>query len=416
MFATFLCLLAFAGLSGPGPDPFRAIDIDAAVRAASLERKCVVVSFGRAGEAESKKLDTTTWVEPKVREWLVAKAVAIKVDVEKRDDLSSRFRIHVVPTILFLNDAGIELDRITGYVDGRSFKPEAESILAGGDPVARVKKRLVGRENDPHLRIDLARAYSDRGQLQESLVEYAWCWDHGLESDPNFGEARRTFLLQEFLRLSRVYPAAGDALEERVSALSVHIDDCSASDMELVDFLTLNRLLQQDERTLRAYDAILSTDEPCLALKKKLGPYVVDPLIDSRRYKEALDLIGDFVAHFESLATAFKDEAKRLTLERPTDSATMIEANRRKLRIDGARLYEALLGALRYDDGDLLVPHILAFDAHGATYTALIRAALRVEAHGQARAIALRAYVDTRLTDAEKLEVKLAAREILQPK
>lgn len=416
MTVIYALLLSMLGLVGPGSEPFRALELDAAVQAARLEKKCVLVVFGRAGAPDARKLDSTTWVEPKVREWLASKAVPIKIDVDAREDVSSKYRIHIVPTIVFLNSSGVELDRITGYVDGRAFRPEADAILNGGDPVERVRKRLVGHELDPHLRIDLAGALCDRGLLAESLAEYMWCWDHGLEANPAFGVDRRAFLLREILRLSRVYPPAGDALALRAHDLFERVSGCDASGSDLDDFLALDRLLQQDDRTLAAYDGIASSEGACAAVKARLAPHVVDPMIDVQRYQEAITLLGDVGAHFKSLALAFDDESKRLMRDRPNDASALIDVNRRRLRIDAARLYEALLGALRYDEAESLAKRIFAFDERGATYTALVRAALRVEAHGQARSIAVRAYGNPKLTDAEKLEVKSAAREILQPK
>ena len=59
---------------------------------------------------------------------------------------------------------------------------------------------------------------------------------------------------------------------------------------------------------------------------------------------------------------------------------------------------------------------ICEFDHKGAGYVALIRGALRAEAHGAAKSIATRAYADAKLTEAEKSEVKKAAVGIVQPK
>jgi len=400
---------------GGSTDPFRPLDLDGAVRSAQIEKKCVLVVVARAGAPETKKLDGT-FGEAKVREWMAAKAIAIRVDFDRQPDLAARFRVHILPTMVFLNDKGLELDRLTGHVDGRTFRAEAESILAGGDPVARVRKRLVGHENEPHLRIDLAGALYDRGLLEEAMREYLWCWDHGVEFDPGFAEARRDFLLREIVRLGRVYTPASDELATRAATLFERVVDCSATLVQVRDFLTINQTLQQDDRTLAAWDAITKDPTGCEEMQKMLAPNVLDALIDARRYKEAAERLGDAVARFDAAATAFEADAKRWRKERPEDAEAKIEVERRALRVDACRWFETLLGAGRYDDADKLSARVLAHDGKGATYTALLRAALRAESHGAAKSIARRAEADKKLSEAEKAEVRTAAKQILQPK
>jgi thioredoxin-related protein len=408
-----LVLTVLATLGEKPPEPFRALDFDAAVKAARVEDKHILVVFGSTASADAKKLDTTTWTDVKVRSWLTATWVAIKLDVELDAELATRFRIHIVPTILILNRQGIEIDRITGYVDGRTFRAEADAILAGGDPVERVKKRMKGREDDPHLRIDLAGALIDRGLMEDAVKEYMWCWDHGLENDPSFAEARRAFLLGQIQRLGRLYPKANDLLAERAAKLSERVVDCAADDEQVADFLALERVQERDDAVLAAFDAIQSQSAECLHTKLRLAPIAIEGLIDARRYKEAVALMGDVTAHVSEILELAKRDLQHFEKERWGLAA---DTRLRKQRVDLARVYEALLGAERYDDADSLSKRILFVDSKGAMYTALIRAGLRAEAHGAARSIAVRAYGDPKLTDAEKLEIKSAARDILQPR
>src|SRR5690606_24223484 len=124
----------------------------------------------------------------------------------------------------------------------------------------------------------------------------------------------------------------------------------------------------------------------------RLAPIAIDAMIDARRYAEAAALVGDLDAYVGALVAAADKDLRRFEKER---WALAADARRRKQRSDLSRLYEALLGALRYDDADALSKRTLALDGKGATYVALIRAALRAEAHGAARSIAVRAYGDT---------------------
>jgi hypothetical protein len=409
-------ILAVLRLLGGTPELFRPLDLDAAVLAARQERKAVLVVFGSAASADTKRLDTSTWNEAKMREWIGRKAVAIKVDVEQQVELARRFRVHVLPTIVFLNAQGIELDRLTGFVDGRVLRPEAELILAGADSVARLQKKLVGHENDPQLRVDLAGAYFDHGLLKESCDEYLWCWDHGVESDPSFEATRADFLLREIQRLGRVYTPASDALQERARHLFDRLTGCNASDREVKDFVAIYQTTEREDKILEAFDQMQPDVELCKAMRARLGPYITDALIDARRYTEAVELLGDVKANLEARIARYQADVARLQADKSLDFSARIETRLKALRVEMARLYEALLGAHEYDPADVVAVRICEFDHKGAEYVALIRGALRAEAHGAAKSIATRALSDTKLSDAEKAEVKKAAVGIVQPK
>lgn len=409
-------VLVCAFLAGDArKDPFRPLDVEAAVRAARAEHKCVVVAVATPGTAVAKKVDGL-FLDGKVKEWVAARAVAIRLDPGADESVTARFRIHVEPTFVFLGDNGLELDRLTGLVDSRTFRIEAESILGGGDPIERVKRRLVGRETDVHLRIDLGGAYYDRGLLDEALREYLWCWDHGVEADPGFASVRRGFLLREIQRLGRIHTPASDALGERATKLFERVRDCVATDDELLDFVTIHRALQREDRTLEAWDAILAEAESCAGTRARLARHVVDPMIDARRYEEAAILIVDGKDRCSLLVSAFDAAVKAARVDRPGDAEKVIEDARRKLRGDLARVYETWLGASRYDEAEGIATFVIEREPRGVTYVALLRAALRAEAHGAARGLVSRAEADKRLSDAERADVAKLAKDVLKPK
>lgn len=413
MYGVFFALLS---LLAPPKDLFRGLDLEAALVAAKSEHKCVLALFARVEAPETRKLETTTWNETKVREWLALKAVAVRFDVGRDQELAARLRVHAAPTIVFLGENGVEIDRINGYVDGRGFLSETKSIFGGTGPLERAQKALAAAPGDPHRHLDVAIVHGDRGELAEALTELLWCWDHGVESDPGFVDTRRTFLVRELMRLQRLYPKAGDELVARANALLQRATECAVSDAELEDLLLLDRELQQEERTLAAYDAVPEESEACASLRARLGPHVIDPLIDARRYGEALEWLGDVRARFNESVIAFRREADRLARDDPREAFVLTDTRRRALRNQSTRWYEALLGAARYDEADALAGTILVFDGRGPTYLGLMRAAIRAEAHAHAKALAVRALADPKLTPSEKEDVRTLSAEIIQPK
>lgn len=395
---------------------FRPIGLDAALAAARAEKKCVLVACVRPASVEAKKLQTATWNEPRLREWMAAKTVPIQIDVDAAQELVDRLRVHTAPTVIFLGESGLEMDRVTGLLDGRAFLAEAKAILGGADPLERARKRLAASPNDPYRRLDVALVLVDRGDFTAALEAFAWCWDHGVEADPGFTTTRRTFLLREIVRLSRLHPAAVDEMSRRTARILERITACDVAEADLLDFLLLNRELGQEERTLAAFDGLDSASEPCAALRARLQPLVIDALVGARRYEEVAVWIGDPRERFNTTVAEFRAEAERIEREHPSDAFVRVEARRREVCKQAARHHEALLGAKRYDAGERLSKLVLYFDARGSTYLSLIRGALRAEAHAQAKALTTQALADPKLTPTEKDEVRTLARAIVQPR
>lgn len=144
-------------------------------------------------------------------------------------------------------------------------------------------------------------------------------------------------------------------------------------------------------------------------------PQVIDPLIEARRYPEALKLVPDMDAHVGALVLESESDIRRLEGEGAHDGEPAIDVRRSKLRQDLARLYEALLGSARLEEAGRLAERALGLDGRAATYTAFLQAALRAQAPAAARSVAGRADDDPRLSADEKVAVRSVAREILQP-
>ena len=396
-------------------DVYRPIDLDSARSAAKREQKVVLAVFASPLSADSKRFDSTTMVEPKVRAWVDKKVVAVRFEVEKRPDLAATYRVHVLPTIVFLSAQGAEMDRLVGFQSGRTFSAEAEAILAGSDALARAEKRLQGHETDPNVRIDYAGALSDRGMLAEASAEYLWCWDHGLENDAAFAPARIDFLLREIQRLGRVYTPVMDALDERSQKLFQRVVDCTADKHEIEDFTALGRILDRGDRTLAAYDR-MPDDESCGAPRRALVPFLEQALVDAKRYKEVADILGDPLPALEAALASYAEDAKKMEKDKTIDVDAVLKPRLHALPAETALHFEALLGAGRPDDGDKLAQRFLAFDPHGDSYVALIHAAIRAGLHGHGLALVKRATEDPKLTEAERAQVKRASTEILHPK
>src|SRR5215470_130760 len=175
---------------------FQDISFDAALAAAKQSGKVVMIDFFTTWCGPCKMLDETTWKDGKVVAWLREKTIALRIDAEKEVELSSKYHVDAYPTILFIKPDGTEIDRLVGYRNSDALLSEAEAALSGKDSVARAKEKIPeDKKNDPMLRMPYADALAQKGKYEEALVEYLWCFDHGLEYNQSFVGVRGSFLL-----------------------------------------------------------------------------------------------------------------------------------------------------------------------------------------------------------------------------
>lgn len=391
------CLLSTAALDKP--QHFRDLDLDAAISAAAAEKKVVLVAFQPANDADSQKLDKSTWNDAKVKKWIEEKAVAFKVDPVVDAALAARFRVHTFPTLVFVKADGSEVDRIVGGLDAKAFREEADAILGGADALVRLRKLVALHASDPDFHLDLARMLFDRGTFDEAAKEYLWCFDEGVKREPAFQKTRNGAVLDEIVRLGRVYPTALDGLAERGEAIALKIPDCTALASELSDFARIQKALQRPERVLGVYDSV--GDAECGAIvRSALLPQILGALVDQQRYAEALTGIGDAKTKLAQRVLAY--EAARGKSKSDRTSLDALDLQRTEIRLETLVHHQALVGAKQAKPAAELADALVAFDRCAPTYLGLVRSSESAGDKGLARAIAEKALADPLLVESEK--------------
>src|SRR5205085_2074634 len=84
--------------------------------------------------------------------------VAVHVDAEKGEgpDLAKRYGAHGFPTMVVVDDAGEEVDRIVGYLPPEKFVPEIRRIERGERTLKSLKKAVAANPRDLAAALDLA--------------------------------------------------------------------------------------------------------------------------------------------------------------------------------------------------------------------------------------------------------------------
>jgi len=112
-------------------EAFSALSFAEAQTLARETDRLVFVDFYTTWCGPCKRLDSTTWRDAAVTEWLAENTVALKIDAEKETELAGRYRLQGYPTLLFLDPDGSEVKRLMGYHDADAFLAEARRVGGG---------------------------------------------------------------------------------------------------------------------------------------------------------------------------------------------------------------------------------------------------------------------------------------------
>jgi thiol:disulfide interchange protein len=130
-------LMGFA----PAPDPrpakkdsaatdkpvkgFHKFDYEKALARAKKDKKVVMIAFYADWCGPCKRLDAETFSQEKVQHILENKTIAIKINIDTGRELTAKFKVEVIPCLVFIDGDGKDVGRLVGYRTPESFLTQA---------------------------------------------------------------------------------------------------------------------------------------------------------------------------------------------------------------------------------------------------------------------------------------------------
>lgn len=354
---------------------FYALSFDAARLRAAVEHKLVFIDFFTETCGPCKRMDAGAWRDAEVIKYLGGVAVAIKIDAEVEKRLAAHYRLASYPTLLFIRPDGTEFARFKGYHSAEEFLKKARAALAEFDPMAeaRAQTEQPREEQNPSTRQFIGEQMVHDGQYAAALYHFLWCFDHGLEHDPEYVGLRNTALIFRLAGLAQVYPPARDALLERrdraAAKLRAGENDYSAA----MDVTAINHELGDDGATLALFDDLQKHDPPPQQALGVLFTEIRDQLLAAQRYVDVLKMLGGVDAFVEA---RFADYEEIVQTSTTNPDAVSVGSERKHLLEVLGEVYEALVGAGRDGEAQQLARRLGTFAPEAATYVALMNRAV----------------------------------------
>lgn len=131
----------------------------------------ILVDFYAQWCGPCKLLDGFVYNEPEViRELADVLTFKVDIDIPAYQDLKTHFNITLLPTLIWCDEKGREIDRFTGAVSAQEFLEIIRSFRSGGNTFNRIKDMVAVRPEDPGLLLDLARRHVERGEEDRGRI------------------------------------------------------------------------------------------------------------------------------------------------------------------------------------------------------------------------------------------------------
>jgi hypothetical protein len=314
----------------------------------------LVVSVTAQASAACRAMDDATWRRAEVCEWIARTGVAVQIDIATDRAAARSLNVRAVPTTIVLR-AGKQEERVTGFQDAG----EMSAWLRG------LEQRE--RKPDAYLRdSSAAMALADQ-RYDEATKGYVWLWNNipGFDAayDTGWMGVRQSFMMEPLKTLVSCHPAAHEAFSTIRDTSGAAAPGFDLTDWfgPRVDWLLLNRVLGQDDRTRDWFDNI-KADPRYAPVIEHCSRLLLEPLRESQRWADIGLLFPDPVAALAELHEFVTFGARQRGTRENEPSAALSRHLLERFRADVSVLYSGLRAAGRPRDAKAVREEALRLD------------------------------------------------------
>ncbi len=259
---------------------FSDLPFEQAKQSAQSEHKFLLLDFSASWCQPCKKMEITTWLDSTVENWIKENAIAIQIDVDKQEKLSSAFNITGMPTLVLFSpdNSEKEFDRQDGYLSASEIMKWLQGAKAGKS--AKELEKELADTNEPAIweHMGKARQFQTSNKNAEAFAEYLWLWDNLPQGDSQLGSLRASLVPSEIKRLLSVYPDGKAKIQE--------LRDAADNATKRYDWMLLNGMLDENNKTLAWFDKA-KTDAAQRDSLRSFTPLLEPVLFSNLRWADA---------------------------------------------------------------------------------------------------------------------------------
>ncbi len=181
--------------------------LEEGLQAAGAEQ-AVLVDFYTEWCTWCKKLNSDVFTDSAVIDYFVNSVVLVKIDAEKDSATAKAYHVSGYPTLVLVDKAGNEIDRIVGYLPPEEFVQKIDDYQNGVGTLDDLLSQAEGAA-DRELFLEIADKYKYRGGNEEAKLWFQRVIDEGDAKDSLSGESRMS--LADMLRRAKEYDKARSA-------------------------------------------------------------------------------------------------------------------------------------------------------------------------------------------------------------
>ena len=342
---------------------FQPIAFDEALAQAKAKGVWLIVAATAADEP-ARLMDTTTWQNKRVAAWIADNAIAIQIDVDAQRALAAKLRINAVPSVLAFKN-GKEKDRIAGFLEPARLLMWLLSLDRDIKTIydKHIRQGTGDLETDMHGRLSFAKELLRGEEHAKAAEHYVWLWQNMEKVDPDMRGVRVSFMASEMKTLIGAHAPAHDqfqTIRDETGAAA----DASPKEVDLRrDWVVLNRLFGDDDRTLAWFDRVKG-DPDADPVVRNAGPILIELLKARGRWADVgrlyRDPLKELAFQHESLAHTNLPMMSELL---PKDAlATVEKMMHGHFRKAAGELHASLRAAGRTADADAVRAEALRLD------------------------------------------------------